>query len=77
MGAQSKPVVQMYEEIGAIEAIVSSITTLKDGSIKLSLELNPDNVQVINKLMSKYLNNERLFTIGIMQCNDNNEVSDV
>jgi hypothetical protein len=57
-----------YEEVGAIEAIVSSITTLKDGSIKLSLELNPDNVQVINKLMTKYLNNERLFTIGIMQC---------
>lgn len=66
-----------FEEIGAIEAIVSSITTLKDGSIKLSLELNPDNVSVINKLMSKYLNNERLFTIGIMQCIENRGESDV
>lgn len=60
-----------FEEIGAIEAIIASINTLKDGSIKLSLELNPDNIEVINKLMSKYLNNERLFTIGIMQCVSN------
>ena len=60
----------MVEEIGTIEAIVSSITTLKDGSCKISFEVNPENIQVINRLMQKYLINERLFTIGIVQMTD-------
>lgn len=57
----------MIQEVGSIEAILSSITTLKDGSCKISFEVNPENIQVINTLMSKYLTGEKLFTIGIVQ----------
>ena len=64
------------EEIGTIQALLSAITTLKDGSCKVSFEVNPENIQVINKLMSKFLIGQKLFTIGIVQCDDNRGVSD-
>jgi hypothetical protein len=66
----------MMIEIGSIEALLSGITTLKDGSCKVSFEVNPDNISVINKLMSKYLIGEKLFTIGIVQSVNNRELSD-
>lgn len=64
------------EEIGTIQALLSAITTLKDGSCKVSFEVNPENIQVINKLMSKFLIGQKLFTIGIVQCDDNRGGSD-
>jgi hypothetical protein len=64
------------EEVGSIQALLSAITTLKDGSCKISFEVNPENIQVINKLMSKFLIGQKLFTLGIVQCNDNRSGSD-
>jgi hypothetical protein len=61
----------VVQEIGSIQALLSSITTLKDGSCKVSFEVNPDNVQVINHLMSKFLIGQKLFTLGIVQCDEN------
>jgi len=61
----------VYTEIGSIEALLSSITTLKDGSCKISFEVNPENIQVINTLMSKFLIGQKLFTLGIVQCDEN------
>ena len=65
-----------FQEIGTIEAILVSITTLKDLSCKISFEINPDNIQVINKLMQNYLVDKRLFTIGIVQSIDKPELND-
>jgi hypothetical protein len=65
-----------YQEIGSIEALLSGITTLKDGSVKISFEVNPDNIQTVNKLMQNYLIDKRLFTLGIVQCVENSELSD-
>jgi hypothetical protein len=56
-----------YKEIGSIEAILSSINTLKDGSVKISFEVNPQDQSVINKLMNSYLMGDKLFTLGIVQ----------
>lgn len=63
------------ESIGAIEALLSSINTLKDGSLKISFEVNPSEVQVINRLMQLYLSDNRLFTLGIMRSIDSRELS--
>jgi hypothetical protein len=65
-----------FQEIGSIEAILSSINTLKDGSCKISFEVNPENIQVINKLMQSYLADRRLFTLGIVQGIENRELND-
>jgi hypothetical protein len=60
----------MFSEIGTIEALLSSISTLRDGSVKITFEVNPDNQSVINKLMSCYLTDKKLFTLGIVQGED-------
>lgn len=65
------------EEIGAIEALLSSITTLKDGSLKISFEVNPCEVATINRLMELYLIDQRLFVLGITRSTENRILSDV
>ncbi len=64
------------ESIGAVEALLSSITTLKDGSLKISFEVNPSEVQVINRLMELYLIDERLFVLGVTRSVENRMISD-
>lgn len=56
----------MFKEIGSTEAILSGINTLRDGSVKVSFEINPENIKVINSLMSCFLAGEKLFTLGIV-----------
>lgn len=60
----------VIEEVGTIEALLDSIKTMKDGSCKISFEVNPENIQVVNRLLNKYLINQRLFTIAIVQKTD-------
>ena len=70
-----------FEEVGTIEALLDSVKTMKDGSCKISFEVNPENIIVVNKLLNKYLINQRLFTVAIVQAHDttwsekNNEVA--
>ena len=58
-------------EIGAINAILSGINTLKDGSVKITLEVNPDEQAILNKLLNSYLTNQRLFTVAFIRMVDN------
>jgi hypothetical protein len=37
------------EEIGAINAILSAIKTRVDGSVSITIEANPSEIEVINK----------------------------
>jgi len=62
-------------EIGSIEALLVSINTMKDGSMKIAFEVNPSDVSIISRLMELYLINKRLFTLGIVQCNESNELT--
>lgn len=59
------------EEVGSVEALLVSVSTLKDGSCKISFEVNPSDIQVINRLMQLYLIDKRLFTLGIVQGESN------
>lgn len=60
------------DSIGSIEALLVSINTLKDGSMKISFEVNPSDVNVVSKLMELYLIDKRLFTLGIVSNGDAN-----
>ena len=55
------------KQIGAIYAILSEIKTLKDGSCRISLEVNPDDIQVVNKLMTMYLMNDKLLYVAFVR----------
>jgi len=55
------------EQIGAINAILSAIKTRVDGSVSITIEANPSEIEVINKLMQSYLIDKRLFTVAFIQ----------
>jgi hypothetical protein len=58
------------QEIGAINAILSSIKTRVDGSVTLSFEVNPSEIEVINRLMQCYLLNHKLFTMALIKVDE-------
>jgi hypothetical protein len=58
------------EEIGAINCILSAIKTKVDGSCSITIEANPNEIQVINKLMQSYLLNERVFTVAFVKVDE-------
>jgi len=55
------------EQIGAINAILSAIKTRVDGSVTITIEANPSEIEVINKLMQSYLIDKRLFTVAFVR----------
>lgn len=57
-------------EIGAINALLTAIRTKADGSVSITLEANPSEIQVINKLLSSFLNNEKLFTVAFVKVDE-------
>lgn len=65
------------EEVGAIQALLTGITTLKDGSLKVTFEVNPSEIHAINRLMELFLIDERLFCLGITRGVENRALSDV
>jgi hypothetical protein len=57
------------EEIGACEALIYSIGTKADGSVKLVLEINPSDQEIISRLMQRFLINEKMLRIGLVGVN--------
>lgn len=58
------------EEIGSCAAIIKSIKTTIDGGFNISLDINPNDEQLISKLMRKFANGDKLIEIGIVAVND-------
>ncbi len=58
------------EEIGACQAIIDKISTIADGSIRLTLDLNPSEQDIISKLLKLKLLNKPLIQIGIVSIGD-------
>jgi hypothetical protein len=54
-------------ELGVCQAILSSINTRVDGSVTIKLEINPEDQALVNKLMSAYLNDEKLLTVAFVK----------
>lgn len=57
-------------EIGSCNALIASISTKIDGSIKLTLEINPEEQAIISKLLKLWSINQRLITIGMVQVDE-------
>ena len=53
-------------ELGSCEAIIAGISTKIDGSIKLTLEVNPNDEELISKLIRRYAQNKKLVQIGLI-----------
>jgi hypothetical protein len=54
-------------EIGSCQAILSGISTKVDGSIKVTLEINPDNQEILSKLLSSFATNEKLLQVAFLK----------
>lgn len=54
------------DTIGVCRAIISGISTKVDGSILLKLEINPDEQEIISKLLQKWALNQRLLNVGLV-----------
>ena len=58
------------QEVGAINAILSAIKTRVDGSVTITIEANPSEIEVINKLMQSYLIDKRVFTVAFVRVDE-------
>lgn len=58
------------EQIGAINAILSAIKTRVDGSVSITIEANPSEIEIINKLMQSYLIDKRVFTVAFVRVDE-------
>ena len=56
-------------EIGSCSAILSGISTKADGSIKVTLEINPEDQDIISRLMQRFAINEKLLQVGFVSVN--------
>lgn len=54
------------KEIGSCQAILSGISTLKDGSVKVTLEINPSDDAVLTRLVRAYCENEKLLQVAFV-----------
>lgn len=52
--------------IGSFNAILRGVKTLVDGSVKVELEINPEDEKVISNLIKAYLSNKRLISVGMV-----------
>jgi len=58
------------QEIGSCNAILKGVKTTVDGSLNVTLEINPDEQEIAAKLLKAYLLNEKLFSIGFVKILD-------
>jgi hypothetical protein len=54
-------------ELGSCQAILSGVSTKVDGSVKVTLEINPEDQTIIGKLINAYLQNERLLQVAFLR----------
>lgn len=55
-----------HDQIGVCQAIIAGISTKVDGSIVIKLEINPDEQEIIAKLLQKWAVNQRLLNVGLV-----------
>lgn len=54
----------MSEPIGACEAVIKSIKTTADGSFDITLSVNCDETDIVQKLVRMFGQNEKLINVG-------------
>jgi hypothetical protein len=58
------------QEIGSCNAILKGVKTTVDGSLNITLEINPEEQEIASKLLKAYLLNEKLFSVGFIKILD-------
>jgi len=57
-------------EIGSCNAILRSIKTTVDGSVQIQLEMNPDEKEIIMKLMGLFADNKKFMSVGFVSIDE-------
>ena len=53
-------------EIGSCAAILAGISTKIDGSLRVTLEVNPEDQQVIAELLKRFALNQKMLTVAFL-----------
>jgi hypothetical protein len=56
----------MTMEIGTCNALLRGVKTMIDGSVKVELEINPEDRELIAKLIKQYIDNKRLLAVAFV-----------
>ena len=54
-------------EIGSCNAILAGLSTKLDGSIKIILEINPDEQEILSRLLRLFATNDKLMQVAFVQ----------
>lgn len=55
------------KEIGSCQCILESIKTRIDGSVTISVSIDPSNQEILSKLLSCFSTGEKLLQIAIIK----------
>lgn len=53
-----------FKELGSCECVIGNIRTLVDGSCRISLDLDPQAIDIITKLIKMKMANEQTIYVG-------------
>jgi hypothetical protein len=54
-------------EIGSCAAILAGLSTKVDGSIKVVLEINPTEQEILSRLLKLFATNEKLLQVAFIK----------
>jgi hypothetical protein len=57
-------------EIGSCQAILSGLSTKVDGSIKVILEINPSEQEILSRLLKLFATNEKLLQVAFVKVDE-------
>jgi len=55
------------QEIGSCAAILAGLSTKVDGSIKVVLEINPTEQEILSRLLKLFATNEKLIQVAFLK----------
>jgi hypothetical protein len=57
-------------EIGSCAAILAGLSTKVDGSIKVVLEINPTEQEILSRLLKLFATNEKLLQVAFIKVDE-------
>jgi hypothetical protein len=58
------------QEIGSCAAILAGLSTKVDGSIKVVLEINPTEQEILSRLLKLFATNEKLLQVAFIKVDE-------
>jgi len=57
-------------EIGSCSAILAGLSTKVDGSVKVQLEINPSEQEILSRLLKLFATNEKLLQVAFIKVSE-------